>query len=184
MGYLSQALYQTKPIERSKLVKKSLENLIKSFYLIKENSKEKDNQLHNIPLPLLGTIINFWFNENFKSITLNDTLSISFSDIFSNDENSFDSNFKLLMIATTLMNPYIDKEDCMMQLLDRKEFLNNPLLSVVADMAIELGKINQHNVSKDIKNELIKNIRRKRDYIKLILKEPAHRFNDNFLLEE
>jgi hypothetical protein len=88
------------------------------------------------------------------------------------------------MIATTLMNPYIDKEDCMMQLLDRKEFLNNPLLSVVADMAIELGKINQHNVSKDIKNELIKNIRRKRDYIKLILKEPAHRFNDNFLLEE
>lgn len=183
MGYLSQALYQTTPFERSKLVKKSLDNLLKSFYLIKENSREVDNQLHDIPLPVLGTLINFWFNENFKSITLNETLYTTFKEIITNDINNFDTNYKLLMIATTLMNPYIDKEDCMLELLERKEFLNNPILSVVADMSIELGKINQHNISKEIKKELIKSIRKKREYIKKILKEPAHRFNNDLALE-
>lgn len=184
MGYLAQALYQTSPKERVKLVKKSLENLVKSFYLLKNNSKETDSQLHNIPLPVLATIINFWFSENFKSITLTATLNETFDDIFNGENNDFDANFKLLMIATTLMNPYINNDECMTKLVDRKEFMNNALLTIVADMALELGRINKHNVSKELKNEIVKSIRKKREVIKLILKEPAYRFNDDLFLEK
>lgn len=184
MGYLAQALYQTSPKERAKLVQKSLENLVKSFYLLKNESKEKDSQLHNIPLPVLATIINFWFSENFKSITLTATLNETFEDIFNAEDNDFDSNFKLLMIATTLMNPYINNDECMTKLVDRKEFMNNALLTVVADMVLELGRINKHNVSKELKSEIMKSIRKKREVIKSILKEPAYRFNDDLLLEK
>jgi len=184
MGYLAQALYQTSPKERAKLVHKSLENLVKSFYLLKNDSKETDSQLHNIPLPVLATILNFWFSENFKSITLTATLIETFEDIFNRENNDFDTNFKLLMIAATLMNPYINDDKCMTKLVDRKEFMNNALLTVVADMVLELGRINKHNVSKELKSEILKSIRKKREVIKSILKEPAYRFNDDLLLEK
>lgn len=184
MGYLAQALYQTSPKERSKLVRKSIEILVKSFYLLKNESREESNQLHNIPLPVLATIINFWFNENFKSITLTATLIETFEDIYNNGNTDFDTNLGLLMIATTLMNPYIDSDGCMTKLVDRSEFMNNAVLTLVADMTLELGKINKHNVSKELKNEIIKSIKKKREVIKLILKEPAYRFNDNLLLEK
>lgn len=184
MGYLSQALYQTSPKERVKLVEKSLENLIKAFYILKESSREEDNQLHDIPLPLLSTIINFWFNENFKSITLTTTLNQTFENILTTAENNFDNNFKLLMISTTLMNPYINDEKCLEKLMERPEFMNNGILPLVADMAMEMGRINKHNISSEIKNEITKSIRKKREYIKAILKEPAYRFNDNLELEK
>jgi hypothetical protein len=88
------------------------------------------------------------------------------------------------MMATSLMNPYINNEDCMNKLIERKEFLNSAILAVAADMTMELGKINQHNVSKEIKDELFKSIRKKREIIKVILKEPAHHFNDKLLLDK
>jgi hypothetical protein len=184
MGYLSQALYQTSPKERSKLVKKSLDNLTKSFYLLKENSKNNEDFFYNIPLVLLASIVNFWFNENFKSITLTRTLNLSFEDIFNDSENNFENNYKLLMIATTLMNPYINDENSFAKLIERKEFMNNGLLPMVADVMMKTTSINQHNISPKVKNEIAKTIRKKRELIKLIVKEPAYRFNDNLELEE
>lgn len=184
MGYLSQALYQTSPAERSKLVKKSLENLTKSFFVLKENSKNKDDFFYNIPLVFLASILNYWFNENFKSITLTKTLNLTFEDIFNDLEDNFENNYKLLMIATTLMNPYIDDEKSFAKLIERKEFMNSGLLPMVADIMMKTSSINQRNISPKVKNEIAKTIRKKHELIKLIVKEPAYRFNDKLELEE
>jgi len=182
MGYLSQALYQTKPSDRKKLVIKALDNLMKAFYEIKSISKDKDNFFFEIPLPLIGGIIIFWFNENFKSITLKKTLEDSFEQIFS-EENTFENNYKLLMISSTLMNPYIGEDSFFGSLIDRKEFMNNPLLPLVADMVLEIGMIDKKKINSEIKKEIEKSIRKKKDIINLILKEPAYRFNDDFSIE-
>lgn len=182
MGYLSQALYQTKPSDRKKLVTKALDNLLKAFFEIKSISKDKDNFFYEIPLPLIGGIINFWFNENFKSITLKKTLEDSFEQIFF-EENTFENNYKLLMIASTLMNPYIGEDSFFGRLIDRKEFMSNPLLPLVADMVLEIGMIDKKKINPEIKKEIEKSIRKKKDIIKLILKEPAYRFNDDFSIE-
>lgn len=182
MGYLSQALYQTKPSDRKKLVIKALDNLLKAFFEIKSISKNNDDFFYEIPLPLIGGIINFWFNENFKSITLKKTLEDSFEQIFS-EENTFENNYKLLMISSTLMNPYIGEDSFFGRLIERKEFMSNPLLPLVADMVLEIGMIDKKKINPEIKKEIEKSIRKKKDIIKLILKEPAYRFNDDFSIE-
>jgi hypothetical protein len=184
MGYLAQALYQSSPKERMKLVLKSLDNLEKSFYQLKDDSKNEGNMFYNIPIPLLLAIVNFWFNENFKSITLTNTLIKSFEELYNNGNNDFETNYKLLMISTTLMNPYINNESCFAKLIERKEFIAHPILPLVADIIMETGKINQHKVSSEIRESIKKSIQKKKDYIKAIFKEPAYRFNDDFSLGE
>lgn len=182
MGYLSQALYQTKPSERKKLVIKTLDNLIRAFYEIKFISKNEDSFFYEIPLTLIGGIINFWFNENFKSITLKKTLEETFEEIFQ-EENTFENNYKLLMIASTLMNPYIGNDSYFGLLIDRHEFMSNPLLPLVADMVLEFGMIDKKTINPETKKEIVKSIKKKKEIIKLIIKEPAYRFNDDFSFE-
>ncbi|PTX58825.1 hypothetical protein C8N46_112133 [Kordia periserrulae] len=183
MGYLSQALYQTKPVERKKLVMKALDNLILCYDKMKEMTSEKGTFLYDMPLPLLLGTLNHWFNENFKSITLKGTLNMSFEEVF-NSENNFENNFKGLMIATTLMNPYINDEENFSRLIDRQEFISHPILPLVADFSMELGMIHKRNVNKDLKKKIEDQIKKKREYIKHVLKEPAYRFNENFALKK
>ncbi|RLD85946.1 MAG: hypothetical protein DRJ02_09470 [Bacteroidetes bacterium] len=182
MGYLAQALYQTKPSERKKLVLKSLDNLIKSYNEIKKLSEDESSFFYNIPLTFLCSIVDFWFNENFKSVTLTKTLEQSFNDLFK-EENCFENNYKLLMISTTLMNPYIGEDACFERLIERKEFINHPILPFVADMVIDLGIIEKKSVSKVLKVKLEKSIKKKKEYLKAVLKEPAYRFNDDFSID-
>ncbi|WP_442846912.1 NACHT domain-containing protein [Leeuwenhoekiella sp. H156] len=181
MGYLAQALYQAKPVERQKLVIKALNNLMLAYYKMQELTADEKTVFYNMPLPMLAGSINYWFNENFKSITLKQTLEISFDDILI-DNNDFENNFKLLMIATTLHTPYINDELKLTRLLEREEFMNHPILPLVADLAIEIGMIQKKDVKPELKEKIEKQIKKKRDYIKAVLKEPAYRFNDSFAL--
>lgn len=181
MGYLSQALYQTKPIERKKLVLKSLENIIKSYHEIKKMTEDNETIFYKMPLPVLLGMLNLWFNENFKSITLKNTLNLSFDEVFKL-ENNFENNFKALMISTTLMNPYINEDDKFSELIDRKEFMSHPILPLIADFALELGMIEKKSVDKELKKKIESQIKKKREYLKSVLKEPAYRFNDKFAL--
>lgn len=183
MGYLSQALYQTKPIERKKLVLKALENIMKSYHQIKKMTEDDSTVFYKMPLPLLLGTLNHWFSENFKSITLKNTLDISFEEVFSL-ENNFENNFKALMISTTLMTPYISEDEKFSKLIERKEFMAHPILPLVADFAIELGMIEKKSVDKELKSKIETQIKKKREYIKSVLKEPAYRFNDKFALEK
>jgi DNA replication protein DnaC len=183
MGYLAQALYQSKPNERKKLVLKSLDNLFKAYNEIKKLSAEEGGFFYQIPLTFLCSIIDFWFSENFKSVTLKHTLVQSFDDLFA-QENSFENNFKLLMISTTLMNPYIGEESSFEKLLERKEFIEHPILPIVADMVLDIGMIDKKSITKEMKEKLEKSIRKKREYLKAVLKEPAYRFNDDFSIKK
>ena len=133
-------------------------------------------------MTFLCSIIDFWFSENFKSITLKSTLKQSFIDLFEK-ENNFENNFKLLMISTTLMNPYIGDESSFEQLLERKEFIEHPILPIVADMVLDIGMIDKKSVTKEMKEKLEKSIKKKREYLKAVLKEPAYRFNDDFSID-
>jgi len=182
MGYLSQALYQTKPSDRKKLVIKALDNMISAYNEIKKLSKEEENYFYEIPLPLIAGIVNFWFNENFKSITLKKTLEDTFEHILLQESN-FENNYKLLMVSTTLLNPYIGEVVCFEKLIERADFMNNPLLPLVADMSFSIGNIDDKLIKKDVKEKIVKEIKKKKDLLKHILKEPAYRFKDDFSLE-
>jgi len=183
MGYLAQALYQEKPKERKKLILKSVDNLSKAFYEIKKLSKNEDSFFYGIHIPAIMTIIIYWFIENFKSITLTKTLEESFDEIYEMD-NDFDNNFKLLMLSSTLMNPYINNDECFSKLLDRDDFLSHPIFPLIADAVMELGYINGKNISDKQKRKIKRSLTRKREHIKSILKEPAYRFNNKFSLEK
>lgn len=183
MGYLAQALYQTKPSERKKLILKSLDNLVKAFNEIKQLSGDSESFFYKIPLTFICAIVDFWFSENFKSVTLKRTLTQSFNELYK-QESSFENNYKLMMISTTLMNPYIGEEACFEKLLDREGFIDHPILPFVADMVIDLGTIDSKNVSKEIKSTIHKSIIKKREYLKAVLKEPAYRFNDDFTIDK
>lgn len=178
MGYLSQALYQTKPSERKKLVIKALDNLVNSFYELKKLSEQKDSFFNKTSLPLILGIVAFWFIENFKSITLQNTLKESFYELY-DSENDFGTNFKLLMISTTLMNPYINDDSCFAVLIERPEFINHHLLPIVTDMILDIGQIEKKSVNPEFKKRIKKEIKKKKEYIKAVLKEPAYRFNDD-----
>ncbi|PXX30645.1 NACHT domain-containing NTPase [Arenibacter sp. ARW7G5Y1] len=182
MGYLAQALYQSKPIERQKLIIKALDNLLLAYHKAKELTGDEKTVFYNMPLPLLAASINYWFNENFKSITLKQTLEISFDEIFIRN-NDFENNYRLLMIATTLHTPYINEENKFIELIERNEFMDHPILPLVADFAIEIGMIQKKDVNPELKEKIEKQIKKKRDYIRAVLKEPAYRFNESFALE-
>jgi hypothetical protein len=182
MGYLSQALYQTIPIERMNLFLKSLDNLIKAFHEIKKLSADKESLFHDIPLTYACSILTFWFSENFKSITLKVTLEKTFEYLYAIESN-FENNFKLLMVSSTLMNPYIGEVSSFEKLLVRNDFINHPILPLVANICIEVGNIDKKNVSLETKSKIEKSIRKKKDYIKAILKEPAYRFKDDFSID-
>lgn len=88
------------------------------------------------------------------------------------------------MISTTLMTPYINEDEKFSKLIERKEFMSHPILPLVADFAIELGIIEKKSVDKKLKMRIESQIKKKREYIKSVLKEPAYRFNDKFALEK
>ncbi len=183
MGYLAQALYQTKPIERQKLVFKALDNLILAYHEIKPLTKESDSMFFEMPMPLLLGTINHWYNENFKSITLTATLEQSFDKLYK-DNLEFEDTFKLLMIASTLMTPYINSDEKFFKLMEKEEFMSHPILPLVADFVIELGLINKKDVKEDIKEKIVAQLKKKRKYLKEVIKEPAYRFNDSFAIEK
>lgn len=183
MGYLAQALYQTKPSERQKLVFKALDNLILAYREIKPLTQDSNSMFFEMPMPLLLGTLNHWYNENFKSITLTETLKQSFDKLYSDNLN-FEETFKLLMISSTLMTPYINSDEKFEKLLEKEEFINHPILPLVADFVIELGLINKKDVKPDIKDRIVSQLKKKRQYLKEVIKEPAYRFNESFAIEK
>jgi hypothetical protein len=188
MGYLSQALYQTKPEERKKLVYKSIEYLQRSIGELKLQSMDKESFYYEMPLPLILTIVNYWFVNNFKSITLKSTLNISFEELSKtfpdSTEPEFDNNFKMLMIASALMNPNIGDEVAIESLIERNGFMNHPILPLIADLAINLNEFGKNKADKSLREKLQKQLEKKRYYIRAILKNPAYKLSDDFHFEE
>lgn len=186
MGYLSQALYLTDKIHRKKLIYKSLENMNIAFSAMKELSKEESGFSKGFPLPFIASILGYWFNENFKSITLKEILIEVFNELVIEYKNAssldFVGDFKMFMVATTLVNKYIDYWDCFEELIDRESFLKNPTLMISGNAFFEIGDINRKKVDKELKGKISKSIQKHQGLIKYIIKEPAYRFGDDYKL--
>jgi len=188
MGYLSQALYLTDVSERKKLIKKSLDNLVLAFYKIKELTASDKGFVKDMPLPFIAVILNYWFNENFKSITLKTTLIETFNDLIEEYKNAknleFDGDFKLFMLASTLMNKYIDDDTYFSTLLERDSFIKNPVLMLAGDSFLEFGDIKSKNTNKDFKKKFEKVIKQHRKFLINFIKEPAYRFKEEYKMIE
>lgn len=185
MGYLAQALYQTQPSERKKLVLKSLENLIQVFDALKEETKKEAFFLHDASLPMLAIICGLWFIDNFKSITLKQTLLESFDELLETHKeagpNDFYGDFKMFMVAATLLNRNIGDDSRFDMLLERGSFTKNPVLMIVGESYLEVGEIDRNNPPAN-KSKLEKTIRQYAGVIKYIIKEPAYRISSEYRL--
>ncbi|WP_346857999.1 hypothetical protein [uncultured Draconibacterium sp.] len=184
MGYLSQALYLTDKSKRKLLIYKALENMTIAFGEMKKLSVEKSGFAKDMPLPIIAIILNYWFNENFKSITLKEILSevffeldLKYKDVGNHD---FNGDFQMFMVASTLVNKYINDWDCFERLLERDSFLKNPTLMVAGNTFFELGEIDRKSIDKELKEKIHKSIHKHRELIKHIVKEPAYRFGDDY----
>jgi hypothetical protein len=184
MGYLSQALYLTDKEKRKKLIYSSLESLVKAFGKMKELSKEQTGYSKGLPLPFIAIILGYWFNENFKSITLKEILKEVYYELdikYKGAKNhDFIGDFKMFMIASTLVNKYVDDWECFENLIERNSFIKNPTLMIAGDSFFEIGDINRKKISKELKEKIDKSIKKHRDLIKHIIKEPAYRFGDDY----
>lgn len=186
MGYLAQALYLTDGVERKKLIKKSIDNIVLAFYEIKESSKHENHFLYNFPLPLITVILNTWFLENFKSVTLKtqlnevfDELALEYKDA---DVNDFDGDFKLFLLASTLIHKNINEEAAFNKLIDRNSFIKNPVLMLAGNLFIENGDINKKSINPEINKKIEKQIRHHIKAIQNVIKEPAYRIDSNYRL--
>lgn len=185
MGYLSQALYLTDKEYKKKLVVKSLNNLVNAFDEMKKLTKDTVG-IKDMPLTFLANILGYWFNENFKSITLKETLIEVFDDLNKEYKNvssiNFEGDFKMFLVASTLMNKYIDHWDSFDKLIERDSFIKNPILMVTGNTFLEIGDIDRKKIDKKMKDKIKKSITKHREVIKNIIKEPAYRFGYDYKL--
>ena len=186
MGYLSQALYLTDNSERKKLIIKSLDNILLAFNEIRTSSKNENHFLNNFPLPLIAAILNTWFLENFKSVTLRVPLNEVYEELALEykeaDINDFDGDFKMFIIASTLLHKNLNDETAFNKLIERNSFIKNPVLMIAGDLFIENGDIHRKNINPDIKKKIDKQIRHHIKAIQNVIKEPAYRIDENYRL--
>lgn len=188
IGYLAQALYLTDKSKRKLLIYRALENMVQAFGEMKQLSKVQTGFSKDLPLPFIASILGYWFNENFKSITLKEILIEVFLELDSEYKNvgnhDFVGDFKMFMVASTLVNKYINDWDCFEKLIERDSFIKNPTLMVTGDTFFELGDIDRKSIDKEIREKISKSIHKHRDLIKHIVKEPAYRFGDDYKMLE
>lgn len=185
IGYLSQALYLTDVSERKKLILLSLENMVKSFYHIQELTQQDVPVFKNWPLPLIAMLLSDWFIENFKSITLKETLNEIFDELaieYKNaDINDFKGDFKLFLIASTLMHKNINDINAFQKLMDRDSFIKNPVLMISGDfLLMRYANADKKHIVDDIKKRMEKQIKKYINALRYIIKEPGYRFDKNY----
>ncbi|MGA1825020.1 MAG: NACHT domain-containing protein [bacterium] len=184
MGYISQALYMTDTKERIKLVEKALQNMVFAFRGLKEMTG-KEGPYFNMELHLISSILVYWFNINFHSITLVDCLKELYENYIKDNDlgvGNFETGFKLFLIATTLADEYLrryysDSNDLFNDLIERDCFIKDPLLIVLGEMFLDREKI---NLDIDKRKKLKKEIKRYRNILINITREPAYRFSEKY----
>jgi hypothetical protein len=184
MGYLSQALYLTDIPERVKLIDKSLENMILSFSKLKEMTSEF-GAWYNMPLHIITAMLSYWFNMNFRSITLLEPLKQAYEKLINENKESlksgnFEIGFKLYLIASTLGSKYLNSYEKFDDLINRDCFIKDPLLIVLGAMYVDIEQKDNPLISEDNRKKIKKEIDRYRKLLVSITKEPAYRFLDDY----
>ena len=184
MGYLSQALYMTDVEDRIKLISKSLENTVVAFRRLKDLTGEL-GPYHKMPLHIIGAILVFWFNMNFRSVTLAHCLERLYEDYLRSNANSlgagnFEIAFKLFLIATTLASEYLNQYEKLNDLIERDCFLKDPLLIVLGDMFLDIQEVEKDDVSDEKRKKINNEIKRFKKLLVNITREPAYRFGEDY----
>jgi hypothetical protein len=183
MGYLTQALYMTDIEYRMTLVENGLENMVYAFKEIKRMTMDS-SPYKNMPMHLLGAMLGFWFNMNYRSITTATCLERLFDKIKSTHseqltKGNFDIGFKLFLLASTLSTKHICRFEKLNELIDLECFIKDPLLVILGDIFIELEEINKNDLDENKIKKIKKEIERYKSIIKDITQEPAYRFGDD-----
>lgn len=184
IGYLSQALYMTDIADRIKLIEKALDNMVISFREMKELTG-KLGAYYQMPLHILGALLVFWFNMNFKSITLAKSLErlyemyIKKYNDFLESEN-FEIGYKLFLIASTLATEYLSRFEKLNDLIGKECFIKDPLLVVLGDMFLDIQEIDNKFVSTEKRKKIKNEIKRFKKILINLTKEPAYRFGEDY----
>ncbi|MBN2090604.1 hypothetical protein JW964_13415, partial [candidate division KSB1 bacterium] len=183
MGYLAQALYMTDIEHRIGLIEKALDFMVLAFKELKQLSA-KLGAYFNMPLHIIGAMLVFWFNMNFRSVTLVNCLEKLYDKFLDNnddlDECNFDLGFKLFLLATTLSTEYLNRFDKLNDLIERGCFLNDPLLIVLGDMYLDIQEIDKTQINSDKRKLINKKINKYKELLVKLTKEPAYRFGDDY----
>jgi hypothetical protein len=186
LGYMAQALYLTNNVDRKELIKKALSNIVSAFYKFKEMSSMENQLISDLPLPLIALMLNTWFIESFKSITLTLPLNDLFNELAGEyhgaEVNDFNGDFKLFLIASTLLHKNINDDRAFTKLIERDSFIKNPVLMVAGDLFIDAGDISRKNINSEIKKKIEKQVRHHIKAIQNVIKEPAYRIDSNYRL--
>jgi hypothetical protein len=174
IGYILQSLYETDSNIRKNSIDIALDLNVKTHQALVKLAGDKEKLFKNYSYGLISTISIIYFFENFNSITLKDPLKLSFEDFYNNFLDSEDETdgFKALKISSTLSSKRIGSENEFEKLVYESNFLNKPLLALLANFASDyLIENNKPKFKKDIANK-VKDLN---DPIRAYLKEPINK---------
>lgn len=184
LGYLAQALYMTDVEDKKKLVTQALDNLSSLFDFLKQQTAKENSVYKDLPLHVITLMLIYWFNMNFKSVTLIEALEETYEELISQgdyeDPNNFATGFKLFAIATTLAHKYLDRMDKFDDLFDRNCFINNPVLMVAGDIILEYGDMLDRPQKKEYERKIDRKTKQYRKLLVELTEEPAYRFGDDY----
>ena len=179
-GFVSQALYETDATKRIELINLSLENMYDSYNSLKDETAKESSFFKNLPVSSITSLLNIWFSEHFKSVTLRNILIAHFMELEKNVNSigEFDNDFKLFLLASTLLNKYIDEPEIFERLLDRESFMSNQILVSAGDVFLTYGDIKKKNISSDKKKIISRRISKSKKFINSLRKKPAYLLNE------
>ena len=185
-GFISQALYETDASKRMELMKLSLDDMYLCYETMKDETSNENSFFKNLPINSILSLLNIWFGEHYKSVTLEKILKSNFAKLESevNSIGEFDNDFKLFLMACTLLNKYIDEPKMFEKLLERDSFMKNHILVSAGDIFLSYGDI-KRLADTDIKKKAIaKRMSKSKAFINSLRQKPAYLLNNEMSFEK
>lgn len=148
MGYLLQALWLTDASIRKEGIKIALNASLQSLEQMKKLASEKGNFFSLVQYPTLVLVNTLFFYKDFTSITLKDPLILAFEDLLqefkqmkaNNDWHKTTILYQLFNISLCLYSDTIKSERQINILFEEKDILNEPIILMLFDIAIDIVK--------------------------------------------
>ena len=149
-GYLLQALYLTDNRYKKDVVLTVLDKLLECYEGMKKMASDEVMMFKAFSMPILMLLNIFHFYEMFNSITLRDTLQLSFKELMAEMKAKVALNnpevnkqlpgigFKLLNLGLTLNSPQLATPEPLTELTLSDEVLSNPSLVLISNFSSEL----------------------------------------------
>lgn len=182
LGYLIQALWLTNVQVRKEAVINALELVVKIDVKFKEMASNKFPYFNNLGVLDIALLNLFWFYQHYNSVTLRDSLALSFDELYEQhnlvSKSAFTSDritleFKMFCIACTLAIGINNSTSKLEQLFDLPNILTSPLFIPLFDVAIDI----LNPISKQLKddNKIKNRVKKYGQGIKFYIENPAEK---------